>query len=173
MFAGQRLRRLTAANLERRVPGRDSERERHELYYIAPASFPTRDASPPLVLAFCGSILWQRDLYYTTITLPIEYLTSYTNTSQLIDCQHFTQCKIQQMPPTRHLHTPHAATRYKHGRKILRHRGAEKSVAPTDFSAPLCRIIYCIRQNRLCSSGVKCVRCMQESVRYFEIILHS
>ena len=58
-----------------------------------------------------------------------------------------------QIPPTHNLHTTRAATRHKHGRTASRHRGTEKSVAPTDFSAPLCRITYRIRQNRLRGSG--------------------
>ena len=114
-----------------------------------------------------------QDLYYTTKTLLAKYLTSYTNTLQLIGYQCFIQCKILQIPPTRNLHNLHAATRHKYGRVISQHRGTEKSVAPTDFSTSLCRIIYCIRPNRLRGSWVRCVRCMQGCVRYFEIILHS
>ena len=109
--------------------------------------------------------------YYNN--LLAEYLASYTNTLQLIDCQYFTQCKILQISLAHNLHTPHAATRHEHGRIILRHRGAEKSVAPTDFSTSLWRKIQRIHPNRLRGSGVGCVRCMQGSVRYFEIILHS
>ena len=135
--------------------------------------FPTRDASPPLEVAFCGCVLWLRYLYYTTNTLLAEYLTSYTNSLQLIDCQCFTQCKMLQIPPTRNLHNSRCCHTDKHGRKMSRHRGAERSVAPTNCSASLCRIIYCIRSNRLRDRGVRCVRCMQECVRYFEIILHS
>ena len=101
------------------------------------------------VLAFCACVQWQRDLYHTTRALLTEYLTSYTNTSQFIDYQYSIQCKMLPISPTRNLHNPHAATRHKHGRTVSRHREAEKSVAPTDFSAPLCRIIYCIRPNRL------------------------
>ena len=96
--------------------------------------------------------------YYNN--LLAEYLASYTNTLQLIDCQYFTQCKILQISLAHNLHTPHAAARYKHGRRILRHRGAEKSVAPTDCSTSLWRIIHRIRPNRLRGSGVGCVRCM-------------
>ena len=109
--------------------------------------------------------------YYNN--LHAEHLTSYTNILQLIDYQHFTQCKMLPILPTRNLHNPHAATRHKHGRVISRHRGAEKSVAPTDCSTSLWRKIYRIHPNRLLGSGVGCVRCMQGSVRYFEIILHS
>ena len=109
--------------------------------------------------------------YYNN--LHAEHLTSYTNMLQLIGYQYFTQCKMQPIPLARNLHTPHAATRHKHGRVIPRHRGTEKSVAPTKISTSLWRITHRIRQNRLRSSGVWCVRCMQESVRYFEIILHS
>ena len=70
-------------------------------------------------------------------------------------------------------YTPtHTATRHKHGRQISRHRGVEKSVAPTDFSASLWRIIHRIRPCRLCDIGEGCVRCVQGCVRYFEIILH-
>ena len=76
-----------------------------------------------------------------------------------------------------HLHatyTPtHTATRHKHERAISQHRGAEKSVAPTDFSTSLWRKTRRIRPNRLQGSGVGCVRCVQGCVRYFEIILHS
>ena len=100
--------------------------------------------------------------YYNN--LLAEYLASYTNTLQLIDCQYFTQCKILQISLAHNLHTPHAVTRYKHGRRILRHRGAEKSVAPTDCSTSLWRKIHRIHPNRLRGSGVGCVRCMQGSV---------
>ena len=109
--------------------------------------------------------------YYNN--LLAEYLASYTNTLQLIDCQYFTQCKILQISLAHNLHTPHAATRHKHGRVILQHRGAEMSVAPTDFSTSLWRKNHCIRPNRLRGSGVGCVRCMRGNVRYFEIILHT
>ncbi len=100
--------------------------------------------------------------YYNN--LLAEYLASYTNTLQLIDCQYFTQCKILQISLAHNLHTPHAATWYKHGRRILRHRRAEKSVAPTDCSTSLWRKIHRIHPNRLRGSGVGCVRCMQGSV---------
>ena len=96
--------------------------------------------------------------YYNN--LLAEYLASYTNTLQLIDCQYFTQCKILQISLAHNLHTPHAATRYKHGRRILQHRGEEKSVAPTYSPTSLWRIIHRIRPNRLRGSGVGCVRCM-------------
>ena len=96
--------------------------------------------------------------YYNN--LLAEYLASYTNTLQLIDCQYFTQCKILQISLAHNLHTPHAATWYKHGRRILRHRRAEKSVAPTDCSTSLWRKIHRIHPNRLRGSGVGCVRCM-------------
>ena len=109
--------------------------------------------------------------YYNN--LHAEHLTSYTNILQLIGYQYFTQCKMLQIPPTHNLHTPYAATRHKHRRRILRHRGAEKSVAPTDSSTSLWRKTHRIRQNRLRSSGVWCVRCMQGCVWYFELILHS
>ena len=109
--------------------------------------------------------------YYNN--LLAEYLASYTNTLQLIDCQYFTQCKILQISLARNLHTPHAVTRHRYGRAISRHRGAETSVAPTDCSTSLWRIIHRIRPNRLRGSRVGCVRCMQGSVRYFEIILHT
>ena len=92
--------------------------------------------------------------YYNN--LLAEYLASYTNTLQLIDCQYFTQCKILQISLAHNPHTPHAATRYKHGRRILRHRGAEKSVAPTDCSTSLWRKIHRIHPNRLRGSGVGC-----------------
>ena len=92
--------------------------------------------------------------YHTTKTLLAEYLASYTNTLQLTDYQHLTQCKILQILPTHNLHTPHTATRHKHGRLIPRHRGAEKSVAPTDSSTSLWRKTHRIRQNRLRGSGV-------------------
>ena len=124
------------------------------------------------VLVLSGSVQCLRDLYHTTKALLIEYLTSYTNTSQFIDYQYFIQCKILQISPTRNLHNPHAATRHKYERTVSRHRGAEKSVAPTDCSTSLCRITHRIRPNRLRGSEVRCVRCMQGSVRYFEIILH-
>ena len=100
--------------------------------------------------------------YYNN--LLAEYLASYTNTLQLIDCQYFTQCKILQISLAHNLHTPHAATWHRYGRAISRHRGAETSVAPTDCSTSLWRIIHRIRPNRLRGSGVGCVRCMQGSV---------
>nr|DAT11605.1 MAG TPA: hypothetical protein [Caudoviricetes sp.] len=57
-----------------------------------------------------------------------------------------------------HLHTTytptHTATRHKHGRAISQHRGAEKSVAPTDFSTSLWRKTHHTRPNRLRGSGV-------------------
>ena len=109
--------------------------------------------------------------YYNN--LHTEHLTSYTNTLQLIDYQYFTQCKILPIPPARNLHNLHAATRHKHGRTVSRHRGAEKSVAPTDFSTSLWRIPHRIRPNQLRDSGVGCVRCMQGRVRYFGLILHT
>ena len=109
--------------------------------------------------------------YYNN--LHAEHLTSYTNMLQLIGYQYFTQCKILQIPPTHNLHNPHAATLHKHGRVIYRHRGAKKSVAPTDCSTSLWRKIHRIHPNRLRGSGVGSVRCMEESVRYFELILHS
>ena len=112
-------------------------------------------------------------VYNATIALYTEYLTSYTNASQLIGYQYFTQCKMLPNPPTHNLHNLHAATRHKHGRRILRHRGTEKSVAPTDFSASLWCNPRRTRPNRLRGNGVERVRCMQGSVRYFEIILHS
>ena len=137
---------------------------------------------PPLVLALGSSVCCLRFVfafsgtwppYHTTKALLAEYLTSYTNTLQLIDYQYFTQCKILSMPPTRNLHNPHAATRHKYGRVISQHRGTEKSVAPTDFSTSRWRNPHSIRPNRLRGGGVRCVRCMQGCVRYFEIILHS
>ena len=85
--------------------------------------------------------------YYNN--LHTEYLTSYINTLQLIGFQYFNQCKILQIPPTHNLHNLHAATRHKHERRISQHRGAEKSVAPTDCSTSLWRIIRRIRPNRL------------------------
>ena len=109
--------------------------------------------------------------YYNN--LHAEHLTSYTNMLQFIGYQYFTWCKILQIPPTHNLHTPHTATRHKHGRMTSRHRGAEKSVAPTDFSTSLWHKIHRIHPCRLHGSGVWCVRSMQGSVRYFEIILHS
>ena len=92
--------------------------------------------------------------YYNN--LLAEYLASYTNTLQFIECQYFTQCKIRQIPLAHNLYTPHAATRHKHGRAISRHRGAEKSVAPTDYSTSLWRKIHRKRPNRLRGSGVGC-----------------
>ena len=126
-----------------------------------------------LVVAFGACIQWQWYLLPYYYNLHTEYLASYTNTLQLIDYQCFIQCKMPTILPTRILHTLHAATRHTHGRITSRHRGTEKSVAPTDCSTSLCRIIYCIRQNQLWGSGVGSVRCMQGCVRYFEIILHS
>ena len=114
---------------------------------------------------------WDLLPYYNI--LHSEYLASYTNTLQLTDYQRFDECKMLQILPTHNLHTPHAATRHKYGRLIPRHRGVEKSVAPTDFSMSLWCIVHRIRPNRLRDSGVGSVRYMQECVRYFEIILHT
>ena len=114
---------------------------------------------------------WDLLPYYNI--LHTEYLASYTNTLQLTDYQYFAECKMLQILPTHNLHTPHAATRHKHGRRTSRHRGSEKSVAPTDFSTSLWCITHRIRQNRLRGGGLWCVRCVQGCVRYFEIILHS
>ena len=50
--------------------------------------------------------------YNATIALYTEYLTSYTNTLQLIGYQYFTQCKMLPNPPTHNLHNLHAATRH-------------------------------------------------------------
>ena len=82
-------------------------------------------------------------------------------------------CQIHLHKPTRILHTPHAATRHKHERAISRHRGTEKSVAPTDSPTSPWRKPHRIRPNRLQDNGVWCVRCVQGSVRCFETILHS
>ena len=114
---------------------------------------------------------WDLLPYYNN--LHTEYLASYTNTLQLTDYQYFAECKMLQILPTHNLHTPHAAIRHKHGRVIPRHRGAERSVAPTDFATSLWCKIHRIRPNRLRDSGVGSVRYMQECVRYFEIILHT
>ena len=114
---------------------------------------------------------WDLLPYYNI--LHTEYLASYTNMLQLIDYQRFAECKMLQILPTHNLHTPHAATRHKHGRLIPRHRGAEKSVAPTDFSTSLWCIPHCIRPSQLRGSRGWSVRCMRGSVWYFELILHS
>ena len=114
---------------------------------------------------------WDLLPYYNI--LHTKYLASYTNTLKLTDYQRFDECKILQILPTHNLHTPHAATRHKLGRTIPRHRGAEKSVAPIDFSMSLWCIVHRIRPNWLHGSGVGCVRCMQGSVRCFELILHT
>ena len=114
---------------------------------------------------------WDLLPYYNN--LHTEYLASYTNMLQLIDYQRFAECKMLQILPTHNLHTPHAATRHKHGRLIPRHRGAEKSVAPTDFSTSLWCIPHCIRPSQLRGSRGWSVRCMRGSVWYFELILHT
>ena len=75
--------------------------------------------------------------------------------------RHLHTTYTQPIQPTRNLHAPHAATWHRHGRAILRHRGIEKSVAPTNFSTSLWRKAHFIRPNRLCGSGMWCVRCMQ------------
>ena len=118
-----------------------------------------------LVLAFSGS----GTFYHTTTTYTpsILHLTLIRCNSLIINI--LLSVRYYKF----HLHAPRAATRHKHERRISQHRGAEKSVAPTDFSMSLCRIIYCIRQNQLRGSGVGSVRCMQGCVRYFELILHS
>ena len=115
------------------------------------------------MIAFCDSVLWYCSVilfrawvrshiyaksakmkklhlghlpYYNI--LHTEHLTSYTNTLQLIDYQYFNQCKILPNPPTHILHNLHATTQHKHGKAIPQHRGAEKSVAPTESSTSLC-----------------------------------
>ena len=45
--------------------------------------------------------------YHTTKTSRAEYLTSYTNTLQLIGYQYFTQCKMLPIPLARNLHNLH------------------------------------------------------------------
>ena len=97
------------------------------------------------------SCTWDLLPFYNN--LHTEHLTSYTNTSQLIGYQHFNQCKMLPNLLTRNLHTPHAATRHKHGRAVSQHRGAEKSVAPTDFPTSQWRTIHRIRQNQLRDGG--------------------
>ena len=113
--------------------------------------------------------------YYKKLYLPsILHLTLIRCNSLAINALLSVRCcQIHLHKPTRILHTPHAATRHRHGRKMSRHRGTEKSVAPTDFSTSPWRKSHRIRQNRLRGSGVRCVRCVQGSVRCFEIILHS
>ena len=113
--------------------------------------------------------------YYKKLYLPsILHLTLIRCNSLAINALLSVRCcQIHLHKPTRILHTPHAATRHRHGRKMSRHRGTEKSVAPTDSPTSPWRKLHRIRQNRLRGSGVGCVRCMQGSVRYFEIILHS
>ena len=160
--------------------------------------FPTRDASPPLVLAFDGSVLCLRFVLVLSacvlclclvlafsgsgtftilqkLYLPsILHLTLIRRNLLTIKALLSVRCYQYHLhKPTHNLHNPHATTRRKHGRKISRHRGTEKSVALTDCSTSLCRIIHRIRPNRLQGSGVRCVRCVQGCVRYFEIILHS
>ena len=98
------------------------------------------------------SCTWDLLPFYNN--LHAEHLTSYTNTLQLIGYQHFYECKMLPNLPTRNLHTPHAATRHKHGRAVSQHRGAEKSVAPTDFSTSQWCTIHRIRQNQLRDSRV-------------------
>ena len=75
----------------------------------------------------------------TTYTPSILYLTQICCNSLVINT--LLSVRYYQFLPTRNLHNPHAATRHKHGRVISRHRGAEKSVAPTDCSTSLWRII--------------------------------
>ena len=112
--------------------------------------------------------------YYKKLYLPsILHLTQIRCNSLIINVLLSVRCcQIHLHKPTRILHTPHAATRHRHGRKISRHRGTEKSVAPTDSPTSPWRKLHRIRQNRLRGSGVGCVRCVQGSVRCFEIILH-
>ena len=115
--------------------------------------------------------------YYKNFTCRVSYILHLT----LIRCNLLTInvlhsvrcCQIHLHKPTRILHTPHAATRHRHGRKISQHRETEKSVAPTDSPTSPWRKTHRIRQNRLRGNGVERVRCVQGSVRCFEIILHS
>ena len=134
--------------------------------------FPTRDASPPLEVAFCGCVLWLRYLYYTTNTLLAEYLTSYTNSLQLIDCQCFTQCKMLQIPPTRNLHNSHVATRTSTGGRC-HGIGEQKGLLLRQIVLRPYAVLSTAYVQTDCVTGGECVRCMQECVRYFEIILHS
>ena len=59
----------------------------------------------------CKTKKWYLGLLPYYKNLHTEYLASYTNTPQLIGYQHFTQCKMLQIPPTRNLHNSHVATR--------------------------------------------------------------
>ena len=144
--------------------------------------FPTRDASPPLVLAFCACVLCLR------LVLAFSGIGTFTILQKLYlpSILHLTLmcCNlliINTLLSVRccqcHLHATYTTCTPPHdtstGGTVSRHRGAEKSVAPTNLSTSLCRITHRIRPNRLRGGGVGCVRCMQESVRYFEIILHS
>ena len=129
-----------------------------------------------LELAFSGS----GTFYHTTTTYTpsILHLTLTRHNSLVINTllsvrYYKFHLHATYTQPTRNLHTPHAATRHKHGRMASRHRGTGKSVAPTDFSTSQWCTIHRIRQNRLCGSGMWCVRCMQGCVWYFELILHA
>ena len=130
------------------------------------------------VLAFCGSETFTilQKLYLPSIShLTLTCCNSLTiNTLLSVRyCQFHLHATYTTCTLPHGLQDLLSDNMHKYGRVISRHRGTEKSVAPTDFSTSLCRIIYCIRPNRLRGSWVRCVRCMQGCVRYFEIILHS
>ena len=119
------------------------------------------------MLAFCGSgtftILQQSytpGILHLTLTRCNSLIVNTLLSVRYYQC-HLHATYTQPAPSTRNLHATHAATRHRHGRAILRHRGTEKSVAPTNFSTSLWRKTHRIRPNRLCGSRVRCVRCMQ------------
>ena len=122
-----------------------------------------------LVLAFDGSGTFTilQKLYLSCIL----HLTQTRCNSLIINTLLSVRCFQIYLHTTYTLHMlPHGSST---GGGVSRHRGAEKSVAPTGFPMSLWRIIHRIRPYWLHGSGVRCVRCMQGSVRYFEIILHS
>ena len=145
-----------------------------------------------LVLAFSGSVLVLRfmlafsgsgpftilqKLYLSCILHLTQTRCNSLTVNALLSvgyCQLYLHATYTTYTPLTLPHDTSTGGRYHGiGRQISRHREAEKSVAPTDFSTSLWRINHRIRQNRLRDNGVGCVRCVQGCVRYFEIILHS
>ena len=142
--------------------------------------FPTRDASPPLEFAFRAST--KRSKTKNRYLYPF-YHTTTTYTPSIL---HLTQTRYNSLTINtllsvryyqRHLHASYTHHKLPHststGGRHYGIGGTEKSVAPTDFPASQWRITCHIRPNRLLGSGVGSVRCVQGSVRYFGIILHS
>ena len=106
----------------------------------------------------------------TTYTPSILHLTlTYCNSLVINTLLSVRCCKF-------HLHTTYTTHMLPHGTSTggwYLGIGEQKSLLLRQIILRPCGESRCIRQNRLRGSGVWCVRCMQGSVRYFELILHS